>query len=364
MAIYKIEKKWYFRCYYDTFEGRKQYKSKKYDTKAEAQEAERLFLIKRDNPIHKEFKLIANDYFDYLYKIKKESTVYTYIQDYNNHIKPYFENTYIDAINTQTILQWEDKLEKQGYNVHYLNKIYSVLVQIFKYAMRVYSLQFNPVEVAGRFQKKNDEVKKDKDKLRYLTIDEFNKFISVIENPTHYAYFNFAFWTGCRRGEISALKWEDIDLENGYITIDKTLNEKLGGKITSTKNNLNRKIQMSKTLKEIMIKYKSNQMEYSDFNEQFFVFGGSTYLANTTIDRYKKKYFELSGVHEITMHEFRHSHVSNCINAYLNSGQTDTTKFFLMMSNRMGHTIEVMQSTYLHLFPTIQNEIVDLLNNM
>lgn len=30
----------------------------------------------------------------------------------------------------------------------------------------------------------------------------------------------------------------------------------------------------------------------------------------------------------------------------------------------MGHSIKVMQETYMHLFPTIQNEIVDLLDNL
>ena len=44
--------------------------------------------------------------------------------------------------------------------------------------------------------------------------------------------------------------------------------------------------------------------------------------------------------------------------------KVDTAKFFLMMSNIMGHTIQVMQDTYMHLFPTIQDEIVDLLNNL
>ena len=42
----------------------------------------------------------------------------------------------------------------------------------------------------------------------------------------------------------------------------------------------------------------------------------------------------------------------------------DTTKFFVMMSNRMGHTIPIMQRTYMHLFPTIQDEIVDLLDSL
>ena len=66
----------------------------------------------------------------------------------------------------------------------------------------------------------------------------------------------------------------------------------------------------------------------------------------------------------ITIHEFRHSHVSVCINEYLKSGETDSTKFFLMMSQRMGHSLRVMQEVYMHLFPSVQNEIVDLLDNL
>lgn len=36
------------------------------------------------------------------------------------------------------------------------------------------------------------------------------------------------------------------------------------------------------------------------------------------------------------------------------------TYFKLMLSNRIG----LMQKTYMHLFPTIQDEIVDLLDNL
>lgn len=52
------------------------------------------------------------------------------------------------------------------------------------------------------------------------------------------------------------------------------------------------------------------------------------------------------------------------INEYIKSGQTNTTKFFLMMPNRMGHTIQVMQRTYIHSFPRIQDEIVNLLDEI
>ena len=98
-------------------------------------------------------------------------------------------------------------------------------------------------------------------------------------------------------------------------------------------------------------------------------FGNTRFLPKTTIDRNKDKYFELSGVRRITMHEFRHSHVSLLINEYVlrcreREMKVDTAKFFLMLSNRMGHTIQVMTDTYMHLFPTIQDEIVDILDSL
>jgi len=121
---------------------------------------------------------------------------------------------------------------------------------------------------------------------------------------------------------------------------------------------------MKKTLVDSLLNYKKEIQKYIDFKENWFVFGNAIHMSKTTVDRYKHKYFELSGVKEITMHEFRHSHVSLLINEYLKTGQTDTTKFFVMMSDRMGHTIDVMQKTYMHLFPTVQNEITNLLDNL
>ena len=61
-------------------------------------------------------------------------------------------------------------------------------------------------------------------------------------------FFTFAYYTGCSRGEIIALKWNDIDFVNNEIIINKTLYEEVKGQIhvTSNKNNLNRNIKMSK----------------------------------------------------------------------------------------------------------------------
>lgn len=352
---------WYFTKYKNGIN----HTSKKYLTKEECSKAESKFILKNDNPINKRFDLIAEEYFESLEQTKKKSTIYTYLKDYNKHIYPYFKSSYINHINTQDIKKWAEMVLKNDYKLEYLNKIQHILKSIFDYAIKNYGLEYNPVSTFGRFEEKKDSIIKDEEKLRYITKEEFDKFISVVDIPIYHTLFTTLFYSGARIGELLALTYKDINWDSKEISINKTLyNVKGEYTITSTKNNLNRKIKMSTTLYEELYSYYQDQKSYTDFNENWFVFGGSIPLPLTTINRYKHKYFEMSGVHEITLHEFRHSHVSNLINIFLKSGQTDTGKFFVMMSSRMGHTIGVMQKTYMHLFPSVQDEIVDLLDNI
>lgn len=364
----KDGRSWYFRAY----KNGKQFESKKYLTKQQAIDEEASFILKRDNPLYKPFSIIAKGYFEELKKSKKESTYYTYEKDYNKHIKDFFEKyKNISSININVIRDWFVEMENKKLSVSFLNKVRNILKGIFDYAIRNFNLENNPVTIYGTFKEKNDKIITDEEKLRYITFDEFNKFISYVNDKLWNTFFTFAYYTGCRKGEIQALTWKDIDFDNSIISITKTLYEVKNGikSINSTKNNQNRKIKMSKVLIDCMKNYKNEVMKYTDFNENWFVFGNTKNLSKTTIERYRKYYFNKSGVREITMHEFRHSHVSLLINEYVKASKEknikiDTTKFFVMMSNRMGHTIEVMQRTYMHLFPTIQDEIVDLLDNL
>ena len=368
MAVFKDKEKtkdgrsWYFKVY----KNKKAYKSKRYMTKKEAQEEEALFILKRDNPIRKPFVLVAKDYFDNLCKIRKESTAFSYENVYNKHIKKHFEKYSINEITVNDIVLWKNSLIKKHLKISYLNRCYGLFKSILDYGMKYYSLDKNVVKICGRFEEKSDKIVDDTQKIRYITLENFNKFISVIDNSMWKTFFMFLYYTGMRKGEVIALTWNDIDFNKDSIVVNKTLYTKVKGKVTttSTKNNRNRTVKINNTLKKQLIKYKEDMMKYKDFSNKWYVFGSTTYLPVTTIDRYKHKYFQLSGVDEITIHQFRHSHVSLLVNEYLKSGQTDTAKFFLMMSNRMGHSIQVMQDTYMHLFPSVQDEIVDLLDNL
>lgn len=378
MAIYNESDKskwtkdgrhWYFRISYVDIDGKKRYyKSKKFIDRATAEEEERQFKAKMFNPIMVKFAIVGDEYIEKLYSYKKESTAYTYEMDYKDKIRPYFGDFYIKKINNRLMKNWREEMESRAYSLRYLNKLHGIVVNILDYAMQNYDLDYNIARQFGPFQKVNDDVVKDETKLEYITYDEFQKFISVVDDELFNCFFYALYLTGARVGELRALSWKDIDFKKNEITINKTLSTKTKNedyKITATKNYVNRKIKMSKTLKDVLLKYKESVKKYKDFKEDWFVFGNTRFLPQTTIDRYKHKYFELSGVPEIKIHSFRHSHVSLLVNEYIKKNTTiDTAKFFLMLANRMGHSLETMQRVYMHLFPTVQDEVVDILDNL
>lgn len=383
MAVYNEKDKskwtkdgrhWYYLIPYTDHTGKTRYKhSKKFKDRESAEAEELRFKTKRDNPVSVKFSVVAADYFEFMYKTRKESTIYSYENAFKKNIKPYFKDFYINSINIQQINFWKSEMEKNKFRITYLNKLLNILRGIFDYAIQNYDLDKNVAALSGRFQSVQEKVIPDDKKLEYITLEDFNKLIDVIDDNMWKTFFIFLYYTGMRKGEVQALNWNDIDFDNNQIIVNKTLSVKTREdtyKITSTKNYINRKIKMSKTLRDILLEYKKECMEYTDFREDWFIFGNSRFLPSTTIDHHKHKYFGmLDNIPEITIHQFRHSHVSLLINEYIKTSKeknmkVDTTKFFLMMSDRMGHSIKVMQETYMHLFPTIQDEVVDLLDNL
>lgn len=387
MSVHKDKKNktkdgriWYFKSSYKDESGKTiPYKSKKFKTKFEAKEAESLYDLKnKGTKKYILFETVANDFFVFLSGKGKESTYEGHKSVFKNQILPYFKNKYITEINTTLVNNWKDILDKKNLSVRYKNKAKMILSSILDYACAYYDLEKNVAKLIDNFQDNAERIIKDDEKLRYITLNEFNLFISVIDDISWKTFFIFLFYTGCRKGEVQALTWHDINLEDKIIIIDKTLSvktkNKIGSvcaKITSVKNKKNRKVKISKVLYEQLIEYKKEMSKYTDFNEDWFVFGCTRFFAQTSIDNKKHEYFLKANLQdrEISIHEFRHSHVSLLINEYVKVSKeknmkTDMAKFFLMMSERMGHTVSVMQKTYMHLLPTIQDEIVDLLDNL
>ncbi len=69
-----------------------------------------------------------------------------------------------------------------------------------------------------------------------LREDEIKKLLSYGKKyePTWYYIWAFGIYTGCRNGELYALKWSDIDFKDRMITVQRSFNKKEGEKCTKT----------------------------------------------------------------------------------------------------------------------------------
>ena len=112
-------------------------------------------------------------------------------------------------------------------------------------------------------------------------------------------------------------------------------------------------------LKVLLLELYQHYMAYDGFNDKWFVFGGYRHLPSKNIDREKDQYFDLvketygKEINRITNHEFRHSHASYLISQGIRPE---------LIAYRLGDTVAVIMKTYAHLFPEVEDEIIEQLD--
>lgn len=326
-----------------------------FETKRLAEEGYYKFI--NTNESKKENITVKNLFEQYKHYISvnlKPSSVKSACDVIRLYVLPTFENEELKNITTLKIEKWQEKIINKGLKFKYKSKIYCGFSAMMNYAVKHNYIDSNVVNRVGNF--KNNEPKKE---MQFWTEDEFVKFYKVIDNVLWKTFFSFLYFTGTRKGEAIALKWEDIDLKKKIVSITKSINRKglidSSFEITTPKNRASyRKILLPDNLVKLLEEYKEWSKKLDSFNEKQFVFYGATPLVEQTIRRKMIEYSLKAGVKEIRVHDLRHSHASLLIN----KGQN-----ILIVSQRLGHSdITQTLNTYSHLMPNKQKEIIDALN--
>ena len=152
----------------------------------------------------------------YKRKSVRPNTLREYTHIYNKNISPFMGNRNINSL-VKSDIQWLiDKADEDHYKYERQSKIKIILKDMFERAIEDNLMVRNPA--------KGVKLKADKViKARALTIDEQITFFDAARNSLYFNLFNVAVNTGLRPGELFALTRDDIDLESGYIDVNKTL---------------------------------------------------------------------------------------------------------------------------------------------
>lgn len=354
MASYeqnKTNKLWSVRFRAMEYGVEKQKRLSGYKTKKEAEKAYLDFMQsyvpnkKLDDPQELTMQEVYNLYIKDAELRLKPSTIYITSNDYNNFIKPAFGDIKLKNITKRSVIDWQNSLTQRGYSYKYKMKIRGFLSAIYSFAMKYLDYPVNIVSQCPSFVR--PAVKKE---MLIWTKDDFDQFISCVDDIMYKAMFYTLYYTGLRKGEMFALYWDDIDLKNKKLTVSKSLTRKAQGvpfAITTPKNiSSNRTILISDTLVEVLKEYKKTATGK-------FTFGGDRPIAENSFTRIFKHYCKLSGVKEIRIHDFRHSHASLLISRGAS---------IVMVAKRLGHTsTEQTLNTYAHLMPSEEHKLMELL---
>lgn len=239
-------------------------------------------------------------------------------------------------------------MNENEYSISYMNKAYFTLNKIFKYSIKNKYTKHNPMCEFERIKRPNEVIQ---DKVNFWTLEEFQTFIKVVDNPLYYSLFSFLYYSGCRCGEALALTWDEIDFNTNTFDIHKTLYKRAGiALLTPPKTSHSyRKRQMPNVLVSIMQNWKNIHNSLYSLGEAKIIFGGNDYLSATTIRRHFYQYQKMAKIKKIKIHELRHSHVSYLTN--MGAHPQD-------VAYRIGDTMEQIQKTYSHFFPTREKDLM------
>ena len=157
--------------------------------------------------------------------------------------------------------------------------------------------------------------------------------------------------TGCRRGELLALEWSDLDESTSEITISKSLEQtKAGLRVKSTKSEEPRHFSVPEWALEVLRAHREEQdtdrqlfgPDYEDHHLVFCQPNGAFYSP----DRLGARVSELMrkvGLQGVSLHSLRHSHATSL----LSKGVP-----IAVVSERLGHADQnITLSIYSHALP-------------
>lgn len=234
--------------------------------------------------------------------------------------------------------------EKKHLSSSSLNKIKQLLNGAFKSAISNNLIRINPVMDVT--PPKSEVTPKD---IEILTVDEQKAYIDALWHESSGILYLTTLFTGMRLGEVIALKWDNVDLVNGVITVcesyrkvrkyneDGTFYNTTDKKKPKTEKGI-RNIPIPKFLNSELKKHKLASPK-TDENLVFCSKNGTPrQVAN--IRRSHLNICKRANIREITFHALRHTFATRMI-----ENQVDVKT----VSELLGHSsIEITLNTYVH----------------
>ncbi|MCX6152230.1 MAG: tyrosine-type recombinase/integrase [Ignavibacteriales bacterium] len=291
-------------------------------------------------------------------KLKPVIHLKTFQDEYVESISMVKSKAYIRSIklSLKMLIDFIGNIELQKIDKRIIEKFISITFQRSESGASLYyrtlKAAFNNAECWGYIEynpfKKFKPPKAKRNLPTFLTEDEFNLFISFVDNPLLKDFYTLLFYTGLRCGEAINLQLSDIDLTNRILHIRNKEN-------FSTKSRKERIIPLNEIIFSIFLK-KIPKIHHLNFNQYvFYRISSDVPLTVDYVSKQFKKCVRISGLNpQLHLHSLRHSFCSNLVNKNVS---------LFTVQQLAGHSSSKTTEIYSHMVNSSLRIAVDLLGN-
>ncbi len=331
-------------------------------TKKQAERELNASLVRLEQGIHiKPTKITVGEYLeswlqDYVETNTSPRTQHRYSQIVRVHLIPEFGAFPLVALQPHHIQTYYANALKTGHQrtkgglspstVHYHHR---VLFEALKHAVKREILVRNVAEAVDAPRPIHKE-------MATLGPESVNLFLETAEESPHYLIFYTAIYTGLRRGEMLGLRWCDVDLDFGTLSIVQTLQHLHSGEyiFKEPKSRKGRRqIALSPSLAILLRGHKQKQ-------ESLRIFAGYTFtptdlvfshadgspIRPNTVTRAFTIIARSIGLEGVRFHDLRHAHATLMLRQGIHPK---------IVSERLGHaSISMTLDIYSHVLPGLQ----------
>jgi integrase len=274
-----------------------------------------------------------------------------YAEIIDNRINPVLGGLELQKLKPKQVHDWLSGLTKsgglrygQGLSARTVRHCYPVLWGALKQAVKLEMLSRNVADAVTPPRLKIDEVE-------ILTPDQIRAAREALKEHRLYPLMSLGLATGCRMGELLALRWSDVDADS--IRIERSLEQtKAGLRFKDPKTRHGRRsISLPPSAVRELEQYRRQQLEVrlrlgmGKPEPDALVFcnhDGSPLKPNNLSVAWNREIRRIDGVPPVTFHSLRHCHASALIKDGID---------VVSVSKRLGHSSPVITlKVYAHLF--------------
>ena len=243
----------------------------------------------------------------------KQSTMAAYVLILENHVLPWFGDS--DSLHEQEVQAFVLQKLGGGLSVKTVKDILIVLKMVMKFGVKNEWMNYYEWDIKYPANSTGKE-------LEVLSVANHRKILNYIHS--HFTFTGLGIYislsTGLRIGEICALKWSDINVTDGTITVSRTIERiyiiegvkkhtELIVNTPKTKNS-HREIPMGKELLAMVKPLKKV------VNEDFYVLTNDEHPTEPrTYRNYYNSLMKKLDIPKLKYHGLRHSFATRCIEA-------------------------------------------------